>query len=54
MQDGREARPFQVTWDEPEPRHERALEDFYEDFPHAGHATFVTGATFVDWVESLG
>lgn len=38
--------PVQVTWDGPQPRHERALESFYEQHPHAGEAVFVTAESF--------
>ena len=41
-----EAVPIQVTWDEPEDRHQRALEAFYEQFPHAGEARFVNHENF--------
>ncbi len=34
--------PIQVTWDEPTDRHHRGLEDFYERFPQAAEAVFVT------------
>lgn len=34
--------PIQVTWDSPEPRHEKALINFYENFPQAEEAIFVT------------
>lgn len=40
--------PYQVTWDGPSPRHERALEEFYEHHPHAGEAVFVTASNFED------
>ncbi len=34
--------PVQVTWDPPSDRHHRALDAFYERFPQAGEAIFVT------------
>lgn len=34
--------PYQVTWKGPEPRHEKALENFYETFPDAEEAVFIT------------
>ena len=34
--------PYQVTWEGPEPRHEKALQHFYENFPHADEAVFIT------------
>ncbi len=33
--------PIQVSWDAPSDRHERALEEFYETFPHASEAEFI-------------
>ena len=38
--------PIQVTLSESEPRHERALELFYEQYPQAGEALFITPANF--------
>lgn len=40
--------PFQVTWDAPTERHEKALEYFYEQFPQADEAKFVTSSSFDD------
>ncbi len=40
--------PYQVTWDGPEDRHDRALGAFYEHFPHASEAVLVTGESFGD------
>ncbi len=34
--------PYQITWDTPKPRHEKALKHFYEAFPQAGEAVFIT------------
>lgn len=34
--------PYQVTWEGPEPRHEKALKHFYEHFPQAREAVFIT------------
>lgn len=34
--------PYQVTWKGPEPRHEKALQHFYENFPQASEAVFIT------------
>jgi predicted AAA+ superfamily ATPase len=42
--------PVQVTWDGPQDRHERALESFYEQHPHAGEAVFVTAESFEEVV----
>ncbi len=33
--------PIQVSWDDPTTRHHRALEEFYEVFPHALEARFI-------------
>lgn len=38
--------PFQVTWNEPGPRHHEAVEEFYEHHPLAEEAVFVTAETF--------
>jgi uncharacterized protein len=42
--DGQTITPYQVTWHQPEPRHEKALEHFYKAFPHAAEAVFVSAA----------
>lgn len=34
--------PYQVSWDGPKERHETALEEFYEEFPKANPAVFIT------------
>jgi hypothetical protein len=46
VQRGRTPIPVQVTWDEPQPRHHRALASFDEAFPHADEAWWVTAETF--------
>jgi predicted AAA+ superfamily ATPase len=46
VQRGRTPIPVQVTWDEPQPRHHQALASFYEAFPHADEAWWVTAETF--------
>lgn len=33
--------PIQVSWDAPQERHQRTLEEFYETFPHALEAVFI-------------
>lgn len=38
--------PLQVSWDGPAERHQRALEDFYEHFPQADEALFVSAESF--------
>jgi predicted AAA+ superfamily ATPase len=40
--EGQVITPYQVTWNEKQPRHEKALEAFYEAFPQANEAVFVT------------
>ena len=39
---GQHITPYQVTWKGPEPRHEKALASFYEHFPQAEEAVFIT------------
>ncbi len=34
--------PYQVTWEGPQSRHEKSLQHFYEKFPHANEAVFIT------------
>lgn len=41
--------PIQVTYGEPQPRHDDALEEFYQQFPHANEAIYVTPETFEDF-----
>jgi uncharacterized protein len=48
VQDEGRLRPFQVTWNEPSERHHAALAEFYEEFPTAAEATFVTADSFAD------
>jgi hypothetical protein len=38
--------PVQVTWEAPTDRHQRALRSFYETFPQAAEAVFVTAERF--------
>lgn len=45
LQDGRPT-PIQVTWDEPEERHLRALDEFYAAFPTSNEAVFVSSENF--------
>ena len=45
--------PVQVTWDVPHERHHRALESFYENFPQAEEARFVTAADFEAVLDEL-
>lgn len=39
---GKNITPYQITWEGPEPRHEKALQYFYENFPQADEAIFIT------------
>lgn len=38
--------PIQVTYGDPQPRHEEALEEFFQLFPHANEAVYVTPKSF--------
>lgn len=38
--------PYQITWKEPQKRHQKALMEFYEHFPQAEEAVFVTSENF--------
>lgn len=40
--------PIQVSWEAPSIRHERALDEFYETFPHAEEALRIGPAEFED------
>jgi len=53
IQQGRRVIPVQVTWDAPQPRHERALDAFQEAFPFAEEAIFVTAESFPGLSEEL-
>lgn len=39
---GKEITPYQVTWQKPQPRHQKALDYFYQAFPQANEAIFIT------------
>lgn len=43
--------PYQVTWSEKKPRHEKALTYFYESFPQANEAIIVTHENAMDYLE---
>ena len=43
--------PVQVTFKKPQERHETALREFYEQFPHAAEAIYVTPETFEELAE---
>ncbi len=45
--------PLQVTWDGPQDRHQRGLDEFYEAFPQAGEAVFITASTFETELDRL-
>jgi predicted AAA+ superfamily ATPase len=45
--------PVQVTWDVPAERHHRALESFYELFPQAEEARFITAEDFEPALDDL-
>lgn len=42
--------PYQVTWDVPEPRHERALQYFYERFPYADEVFYITKNNAIEFL----
>lgn len=46
VQEDRRILPVQVTWDGPAEGHHRALEAFYERYPQADEAVFVTAGGF--------
>ena len=45
--------PVQVTWDAPAERHHKALDDFYEHFPQAEEARFITAGDFKETLDEL-
>lgn len=47
--EGQSITPYQVTWNEKQPRHEKALEVFYETFPQANEAVFITKENAKDY-----
>ena len=53
IQTGHGPTPIQVTLDGPGERHLRALDDFYETFPHAAEAVIVTLETFPGVLSTL-
>jgi predicted AAA+ superfamily ATPase len=52
LRDGPRIQPVQVTWSGPEPRHERALASFYESWPQAEEARWVTAETFLAFADN--
>lgn len=45
--------PVQVTWDQPEERHRKALDSFYASFPKAREAVFVTAESWQQGLSEL-
>lgn len=45
--------PVQVSWEGAQERHHRALDEFYETFPRAREAVFVTASTFEEALAPL-
>ncbi|WP_028573096.1 ATP-binding protein [Desulfonatronum lacustre] len=43
--------PIQVTYGEPQQRHDNALEEFYHQFPHANEAIYVTPESFEELLD---
>ena len=39
---GRSITPYQVTWNAPMPRHEKALDSFYAKYPNANDPVYIT------------
>ena len=54
VRDGRRVVPVQITWDGPMERHHQALQAFYERFPQADEAIFVTADSFETALADLG
>jgi len=44
--------PYQVSWEGPQPRHEKALQHFYEAFPQANESVFITKENAEDFFNS--
>jgi predicted AAA+ superfamily ATPase len=47
---GNDITPYQVTWEKIEPRHENALTHFYQAFPDANEAIFITHKNAGDYL----
>jgi uncharacterized protein len=47
---GQSITPYQVTWERPNPRHEKALKHFYAAFPQANEAVFITRDNAADYL----
>ncbi len=50
---GQSITPFQVTWEKSEPRHEKALQHFYQAFPQANEAVFITRDNAAEFLEQV-
>lgn len=44
--------PYQVSWEGPKPRHEKALEEFCKTFPKSNKAIFVSRNNIEDFIAS--
>jgi uncharacterized protein len=44
--------PIQVTFNQPQKRHDDALEEFFSHFPHANEAIYVTPDSFNELTET--
>jgi predicted AAA+ superfamily ATPase len=44
--------PYQVTWQEKKPRHEKALSEFYEAFPQASEAVIIQQDNAADFLRT--
>ena len=53
VQSGGRIIPVQVTWGQPEARHHRAMEAFYEHFPQAEETVFVSSRDFEEALRPL-
>lgn len=42
--------PYQVSWEGPKPRHERALEEFSKTYPRAREGIFVSRENMTEWL----
>ena len=49
--EGKTITPYQVSWNQIEPRHQKALEYFYEEFPQAEEALFITRDNAAEFLE---
>jgi hypothetical protein len=42
--------PYQIMWERPSHHHEKALKHFYEAFPQASEAVFITRENATEYV----